>query len=143
MRRKCKSGEEKRDRDAEREKETFRRQRHHQSDRSWAVCVHLVVGHGTCWTDRQAQTRWTDRQAQPFSRPGRADGRLCSEMNRASSMGNFPSKINAEIAVFDKRNKLNLDFVKFSQKHTTHFFLTENRALRGGHLHDSIEVFFA
>ena len=29
-------------------KETFRRQRHHQSDRSWAVCVHLVVGHGTC-----------------------------------------------------------------------------------------------
>ena len=39
---------EKRDRDAEREKETFRRQRHHQSDRSWAVCVHLVVGHGTC-----------------------------------------------------------------------------------------------
>ena len=24
----------------EREKETFRRQRHHQSDRSWAVCVH-------------------------------------------------------------------------------------------------------
>ena len=39
---------EKRDRNAEREKETFRRQRHHQSDRSWAVCVHLVVGHGTC-----------------------------------------------------------------------------------------------
>ena len=39
---------EKRDRDAEIEKETFRRQRHHQSDRSWAVCVHLVVGHGTC-----------------------------------------------------------------------------------------------
>ena len=35
---------EKRDRDAEREKETFRRQRHHQSDRSWAVCVHLVIG---------------------------------------------------------------------------------------------------
>ena len=30
----------------ERGKETFRRQRHHQSDRSWAVCVHLVVGHG-------------------------------------------------------------------------------------------------
>ena len=44
-------------------------------------------------------SRWTDRQAQPFSRPGRADGRLCSEMNRATSMGNFPSKINAEIAV--------------------------------------------
>ena len=43
--------------------------------------------------------RWTDRQAQPFSRPGRTDGRLCSEMNRASSMGNFSSKINAEIAV--------------------------------------------
>ena len=39
---------EKRDRNAEREKKTFRRQRHHQSDRSWAVCVHLVVGHGTC-----------------------------------------------------------------------------------------------
>ena len=40
---------EKRDKDAERErKETFRRQRHHQSDRSWAVCVHLVVGHGIC-----------------------------------------------------------------------------------------------
>ena len=40
---------EKRDRNAEREKETFRRQRHHQSDRSCrAVCVHLVVGHGTC-----------------------------------------------------------------------------------------------
>ena len=36
---------------------------------------------------------------QPFSRPGRADGRLCSEMNRATNMGNFPSKINAEIAV--------------------------------------------
>ena len=29
---------EKRDRNAEREKETFRRQRHHQSERSWAVC---------------------------------------------------------------------------------------------------------
>ena len=35
-------------RERERKKETFRRQRHHQSDRSWAVCVHLAVGHGTC-----------------------------------------------------------------------------------------------
>ena len=43
--------------------------------------------------------RWTDRPAQPFSRPGRADGRLCSEMNRATGMGNFLSKINAQIAV--------------------------------------------
>ena len=51
LRIKCKGGEEK-NRDAEIEKETFRRQRHHQSDRSWAVCVHLVVGHGTCvWCD--------------------------------------------------------------------------------------------
>ena len=41
----------------------------------------------------------TERQAQPFSRPGRADGRLCSEMNRATSMDIFPSRINAEIAV--------------------------------------------
>ena len=43
--------------------------------------------------------------------------------------------------LFDKRNELNLDLVKFSQKHQTSFFLTENRALRGGHRHDSIEFF--
>ena len=35
----------------ERERDV-RRQRHHQSDRSWPVCVHLVVGNGTCvWCD--------------------------------------------------------------------------------------------
>ena len=48
-RKKCEGGEEREiEMQGEREKETFRRQRHHQSDRSWAVCVHLVVGHGTC-----------------------------------------------------------------------------------------------
>ena len=42
---------------------------------------------------------WTEQQAQPFSQPGRADGWLCSQMNRATSMESFPSKINAEIDV--------------------------------------------
>ena len=42
--------------------------------------------------------------------------------------------------LFDKRNKQNLDLVKFSQKHTTHLFLTENRALPGGD-HDSMDFF--
>ena len=57
---------------------------------AWSLGLHNIIG--------------TERQAQPFSWPGRADGRLCSEMNRATSMESFPSKINAEIAVLAKNN---------------------------------------
>ena len=51
--------------------------------------------------------------------------------------------ISGSTGYLTSENELNLDLVKFSQKHQTSFFLTENRALRGGHRHDSIEFFFA